>query len=196
MSKVTKAEVKKWKEKRESQSKRAASSKASNASNDTNGKGSKTKSKSKSGKGKSGDDSKESKQSAKSAKPDVPEKAPVCYMDEIIAFIKEHAQDSGIVYVLSRKEAGGSAAVELRAEDTYEELEKHGISCAFYHAGMTSAQRIRVQQAWTSDQIRVVCATIAYGMGIDKEDVRYVIHTVLPKSLEGYYQEAGRVGSV
>ena len=79
-------------------------------------------------------------------------------------------------------------------EETSEELQKQDIRCAFYHAGMTSAQRIRVQQAWSNDELRVICATIAYGMGIDKEDVRYVIHTVLSKSLEGYYQEAGRVG--
>lgn len=140
------------------------------------------------------ENSKETKQSAKSAQAKKPKNAPVCYMDEIIAFIKAHKRDSGIVYVLSRKEAGEADLVELRAENTSEELKQHDISCAFYHAGMTSAQRIRVQQAWTSDQIRVVCATIAYGMGIDKEDVRYVIHTVLPKSLEGYYQESGRVG--
>ena len=70
----------------------------------------------------------------------------------------------------------------------------HGISSAFYHAGLSSPQRILVHKEWSAGAIRVVCATIAYGMGIDKDNVRFVIHTFLAKSMEGYYQESGRVG--
>lgn len=80
-------------------------------------------------------------------------------------------------------------------EETSTTLRTRGISSIFYHAGLTSAQRILVHQQWSAGEIQVVCATIAYGMGIDKENVRFVIHTCLAKSMEGYYQESGRVCS-
>ena len=81
-------------------------------------------------------------------------------------------------------------------EETSTALRTRGINSVFYHAGLTSAQRILVHQQWSAGGIQVVCATIAYGMGIDKENVRFVIHTCLAKSIEGYYQESGRVCSL
>ena len=104
-------------------------------------------------------------------------------MDEILAYLDSHPNDTGIIYVLSREEA----------EKTNECLRSHGIQSAFYHAGLTGSQRIRIHQQWGENEVRVICATIAYGMGIDKENVRFVIHTCLAKSIEGYYQESGRV---
>ncbi len=105
------------------------------------------------------------------------------YMDEILAYLDKHSKDTGIIYVLTREEA----------EKTNEILREHGIQSAFYHAGLTGSQRILVHQRWCENEVRVLCATIAYGMGIDKENVRFVIHTCLAKSIEGYYQESGRV---
>ena len=91
----------------------------------------------------------------------------------------------GIVYCLTRDEA------ELIAGYLTSEC---GVKAEHYHAGMTPAQRTSVQNRWATDITTVVCATIAFGMGIDKPDVRFVIHHTLPKSIEGYYQEAGRAG--
>ncbi|XP_071794868.1 uncharacterized protein [Asterias amurensis] len=91
---------------------------------------------------------------------------------------------SGIIYCLSRKEC----------EKTAEDLYKSGIKALPYHAGQSDSERVRVQERWISDEYKVVCATIAFGMGIDKPDVRFVMHFSLPKSMEGYYQEAGRAG--
>ncbi|XP_023724702.1 Bloom syndrome protein homolog isoform X2 [Cryptotermes secundus] len=104
---------------------------------------------------------------------------------EIITLIKaKFPRDSGIVYCLSRRECDTVAS----------DLSGAGIKALAYHAGLTDPQRSRVQGEWISDRIKVVCATIAFGMGIDKPDVRYVIHYSLPKSIEGYYQESGRAG--
>lgn len=103
---------------------------------------------------------------------------------EIIKYIKSQPGKSGIVYCLSRK----------KVEELAETLKVNGISALPYHAGMDSATRTHTQDAFLLEDIDVIVATIAFGMGIDKPDVRYVIHYDTPKSLEGYYQETGRAG--
>ncbi|XP_059062249.1 recQ-like DNA helicase Blm [Achroia grisella] len=105
--------------------------------------------------------------------------------DEVAAVIKEkYFRQSGIVYCLSRKECDELAT----------SLQRVGLQAASYHAGLSDKQRGAVQAAWLADRHKVICATIAFGMGVDKADVRFVIHHSLPKSVEGYYQEAGRAG--
>lgn len=103
---------------------------------------------------------------------------------EIIKFIKQHPGKSGIIYCLSRKKVEELAAV-LQAND---------IKAAPYHAGLDTPVRSKTQDEFLSEDIDVIVATIAFGMGIDKPDVRFVIHYDIPKSLEGYYQETGRAG--
>jgi ATP-dependent DNA helicase RecQ len=104
---------------------------------------------------------------------------------QLLAFIQdEHAQDAGIVYCLSRR----------KVEETAQWLEKQGIRAMAYHAGMDVATRQRHQDAFLREDGIVMVATIAFGMGIDKPDVRFVAHLDLPKSIEGYYQETGRAG--
>ena len=103
---------------------------------------------------------------------------------EIIKFVKTHPDKSGIIYCLSRK----------RVEELAELLRVNGIKALPYHAGMDPATRSANQDAFILEEVDVIVATIAFGMGIDKPDVRFVIHYDIPKSLEGYYQETGRAG--
>ncbi|KAK7869932.1 hypothetical protein R5R35_013711 [Gryllus longicercus] len=116
---------------------------------------------------------------------EVVEKKPKTVVCDIISLIKsKFPRDCGIVYCLSQKEC----------ETTTDSLNKAGIKAGTYHAGVRDTERARVQNMWISNKIKVVCATIAFGMGIDKPDVRYVIHLSMPKSVEGLYQESGRAG--
>ena len=103
---------------------------------------------------------------------------------DIIRFIKQHDSKSGIIYCLSRK----------KVEELAELLMANGIKALAYHAGMDAQTRADNQDAFLHERVDVIVATIAFGMGIDKPDVRYVIHYDIPKSLEGYYQETGRAG--
>jgi ATP-dependent DNA helicase RecQ len=103
---------------------------------------------------------------------------------DIIRFIKQHDGKSGIVYCLSRK----------RVEELSQALQVNGIKAVPYHAGLDSKTRVKHQDMFLMEDIDVVVATIAFGMGIDKPDVRFVIHNDIPKSIESYYQETGRAG--
>ncbi len=103
---------------------------------------------------------------------------------DIIKFIRNHPEKSGIIYCLSRK----------KVEELAEILQANGVNARAYHAGMDSSTRTQNQDDFLMERIEVIVATIAFGMGIDKPDVRYVIHYDIPKSLEGYYQETGRAG--
>ncbi len=103
---------------------------------------------------------------------------------EIIKYIKQHPGKSGIVYCLSRK----------KVEEIAETLQVNGINALPYHAGLESKTRVKHQDAFLMEDTDVIVATIAFGMGIDKPDIRFVIHHDIPKSLESYYQETGRAG--
>jgi ATP-dependent DNA helicase RecQ len=103
---------------------------------------------------------------------------------QILQAIREHAGQPGIVYRLSRNDVERTAAM----------LQKNGISALPYHAGLNSLQRAENQEAFNRDEVQVIVATVAFGMGIDKSNVRFVIHGDLPKNMEGYYQETGRAG--
>uniref|UniRef100_A0A5B7ATW1 DNA 3'-5' helicase n=1 Tax=Davidia involucrata TaxID=16924 RepID=A0A5B7ATW1_DAVIN len=106
-------------------------------------------------------------------------------VDDIDNFIKEnHFDECGIIYCLSR----------MDCEKVAEKLQECGHKAAFYHGSMDPAQRAFVQKQWSKDEINIICATVAFGMGINKPDVRFVIHHSLPKSIEGYHQECGRAG--
>lgn len=104
--------------------------------------------------------------------------------NQIVRFIKQHPGKSGIIYCLSRK----------KVEELAEHLKVNNIRAAAYHAGLESDVRSMTQDDFLMERIDVIVATIAFGMGIDKPDVRFVIHYDIPKSLEGYYQETGRAG--
>jgi ATP-dependent DNA helicase RecQ len=111
----------------------------------------------------------------------VPKTAPY---DQLLAFIRSRPNDSGIIYCASRK------STESLARD----LDEDGISTKPYHAGLTTSERTKHQETFLRDDVRVITATIAFGMGINKPNVRFVVHYDLPKNLESYYQETGRAG--
>lgn len=103
---------------------------------------------------------------------------------QLQAFLDKRREDAGIVYCLSRK----------RVEEVAQKLSHDGMKAAAYHAGLPAAERKRVQDAFLRDDLQVVVATVAFGMGIDKSNVRFVVHYDLPKNIESYYQETGRAG--
>ena len=103
---------------------------------------------------------------------------------ELVRFVNRFQGQSGIVYCLSRK----------KVEEMAETLQVNGVKALPYHAGLDSSTRARHQDAFLMEEVDVVVATIAFGMGIDKPDVRFIVHYDIPKSLESYYQETGRAG--
>ncbi|KAH0783247.1 hypothetical protein KY290_002845 [Solanum tuberosum] len=106
-------------------------------------------------------------------------------LEDIGTFIKNnHFDQCGIIYCLSR----------MDCERVAEKLQEYGHKAAFYHGSMDGTQRANIQKQWSKDEINIICATIAFGMGINKPNVRFVIHHSLPKSIEGYHQECGRAG--
>lgn len=104
--------------------------------------------------------------------------------DQLLTFLDKHKDDSGIIYCLSRK------STEKLAED----LKSEGFLAEAYHAGLDNTTKARNQEAFLRDDVKIIVATIAFGMGINKSNVRYVVHMDLPKNIEGYYQETGRAG--
>jgi len=105
-------------------------------------------------------------------------------LDQLLRFLATHEDQAGIVYALSRK----------RVDEVAQRLQDKGLRAAAYHAGLPAGRRAEVQERFLRDDLQVVVATVAFGMGIDKPNVRFVVHYDLPKNIEGYYQETGRAG--
>lgn len=105
-------------------------------------------------------------------------------LQQIQDFVRKHPKQAGIIYTLSRK----------ATEDLAEKLKQQGFKAEAYHAGLSPDRRSKIQDLFLNDNLQIICATVAFGMGIDKSNVRWVIHYNLPKNLEGYYQEIGRAG--
>lgn len=105
-------------------------------------------------------------------------------LQQIEDFIRKHPKQAGIIYTLSRK----------ATEDIADKLKQKGFKAEAYHAGLSPDRRSKIQDHFINDNLHIICATVAFGMGIDKSNVRWVIHYNLPKNLEGYYQEIGRAG--
>ncbi|HZY38086.1 MAG TPA: DNA helicase RecQ [Mucilaginibacter sp.] len=106
------------------------------------------------------------------------------YFGQLLAFLNGHKEDSGIIYCLSRKST----------EELAEDLKGEGFAAAPYHAGLDNSVKAKTQEAFLRDEVKIIVATIAFGMGINKSNVRYVVHVDMPKNIEGYYQETGRAG--
>jgi len=104
--------------------------------------------------------------------------------NQLLAFLDSRKEESGIIYCLSRKSTESLAA----------DLKEQGFSAEAYHAGLDNALKARTQEAFLRDEVKIIVATIAFGMGINKSNVRYVVHMDMPKNIEGYYQETGRAG--
>jgi ATP-dependent DNA helicase RecQ len=104
--------------------------------------------------------------------------------EQILRFLSKRKNQPGIIYCLSRK----------ATENVAGKLQVRGLKAAYYHAGMDSAQRSSIQDAFIRDDIQIICATIAFGLGIDKSNIRWIVHYSLPKNIESYYQEIGRAG--
>ena len=103
---------------------------------------------------------------------------------QVLEFLRDRPRESGIVYCQARK----------TTESVAERLSADGVKATPYHAGLTPSERTEHQELFLRDEVRVICATIAFGMGINKPNVRFVVHYDLPKNIEGYYQETGRAG--
>jgi bloom syndrome protein len=112
-------------------------------------------------------------------------------IDEIADYVAARRNESGVIYCLSRKDC---ETTSQKLQEKLNEKGCRGVRVSFYHAEVDDVERARRHHAWSNGQLNVLCATIAFGMGIDKPDVRYVIHYAMPKSITHYYQESGRAG--